>query len=76
MTPTDSKGTLAVFGDATMMGMGFLRLNKILRKHKWKRSDREEELERFHSREDRLMNGCLIALVVGIVLVIALSYFT
>ena len=56
-----------------MMGMGFLRLNKILRKHKWKRADREEELEKFHAREDRVTNGCLIAFVVGIVVVIALS---
>ena len=42
-----------------MMGMGFLRLNETLRKHKWKRSDHEEDVEEFHAREDRLMDGCL-----------------
>ena len=65
---------MSITGRSTMMGMGFLRLNKILRKHKWKREDREEKVEKFHAREDRLMNGCLIALFVGLVLVIALSY--
>ena len=50
--------------------MGFLKLNKVLRRHKWQRADREKELEEFHAREDRIMNGCLIALVTVFVLFI------
>ena len=56
-----------------MMGMGFLKLNKVLRRHKWKRADRKEELEEFHAREDRIINGCLIALIAVFALAILVS---
>ncbi len=56
-----------------MMGMGFLRLNKILRRHKWKnanRSEREEEIRKARKREDRLLYGCLFTFAAGLVFLI------
>jgi len=35
-----------------MMGMGFLRLNKMLAKHKWHRKDRDEDDDEAQKSEE------------------------
>jgi len=54
-----------------MMGMGFLRLNKMLAKHKWRRKDVEEEDEPQESRESSLA----LWLVVMALLVLSVLIF-
>lgn len=54
-----------------MMGMGFLRLNKMLAKHKWHRREVEEEAEPHEERESSLA----LWLVVMALLVILILFF-
>ena len=54
-----------------MMGMGFLRLNKMLAKHKWHRKDVEEEEQPQESRESSLA----LWLVVMALLVLSVLIF-
>lgn len=49
-----------------MMGMGFLKLNKMLARHKWKKKQSEETIEKQRSFEDFLLYGSL-ALVLGLI---------
>jgi hypothetical protein len=53
-----------------MMGMGFLRLNKMLAKHKWHRKEIEEEESQEH-RESSLA----VWLVVMALLVVSILFF-
>jgi hypothetical protein len=53
-----------------MMGMGFLRLNKLLAKHKWRRKDTVED-EAQESRESSLA----LWLVVMALLVLSVLIF-
>lgn len=39
--------------EIVMLGMGFLRLNKVLKKHKWTPSRGREEIDAARKKEDR-----------------------
>ena len=54
-----------------MMGMGFLRLNKMLAKHKWHRKQVEAEEKPQEHRESSLA----IWLVVMVLLVVSILFF-
>ena len=55
------------------MGLGFLRLNRILAKHHWRRRDPGGDVEHERKREERSFNTWLIGIALVIVLLILLE---
>ncbi len=47
-----------------MFGMGFLRLKKVLERHKWSPSLGHEEIERARRKEELLLRGAVLVLIV------------
>lgn len=56
-----------------MMGMDFLRLNKVLKKHKWKSNESKEDIDKLRKKEDRLSKIGIVLFVLILFGAIALS---
>lgn len=55
-----------------MLGMGFLRLNKVLKKHKWTPSRGHKEVEAARKYEDWLL-WLVVVLFAGIIFALIFS---
>lgn len=71
MTAADPKQTL-LEEELFMLGMGFLRLRKVLKEHRWTPSRGHEEIDAARKKEDRLFwAGVTIFFVLLLIAVIA-----
>ena len=57
--------TVAIYEVCAMMGMGFLRLGKVLKKHKWTPSRGNKEIEAARRKEDILLT-VIVVLFLGL----------